>query len=208
MNHFVDVIESREQLRAVLNEPSELVTRKTIKHLDKYCGVFILRSPFVLLATADAFGSTDVSPKGDPIGFVKVLDDKTLAIPDRPGNQRADSLENIIQNPKVGLIFMIPGKTETLRVSGTAKIVRDQSLRDSMSVSGCSPVLAIVVSVEEAFIHCSKCIIRFKLWEQGNWPDLAGLKRLAETVVNAGKLDISESEMHEIVVNDERERLY
>ncbi len=208
MNHFVDVIESREQLRAVLNEPSELVTLKTIKHLDKYCGVFILRSPFVLLATADAFKSTDVSPKGDPIGFVKVLDDKTLAIPDRPGNQRADSLENIIQNPKVGLIFMIPGKTETLRVSGTAKIVRDQSLRDPMSVSGCSPVLAIVVSVEEAFIHCSKCIIRFKLWEQRSWPDLAGLKRLAETVVNAGKLDISESEMHEIVVNDERERLY
>ena len=208
MDHFTDVIETREQLRSVFKEPSELVIRKTLQHLDKYCGVFISRSPFVLLATADACGNTDVSPKGDPASFVKVLDEKTLAIPDRPGNHRADSLENIIQNPKVGLIFLIPGKTETLRVSGTAKIVRDQSLRNSMSMKGRSPELAIVVSVEEAFFHCSKCMIRSKLWEPEHWPDLTGLPRLAETMVNAGKLEISESEMHEIVVNDERERLY
>ena len=208
MDHFNDVIETREQLRAVLKEPSELVTRKTLKHLDKYCGVFISRSPFVLLATADASGNADVSPKGDPIGFVKVLNEKTLVIPDRLGNHRADSLENIIQNRKVGLIFLIPGKTETLRVSGTAKIVRDQSLRDSMAIKGRSPELAIVISVEEAFFHCSKCMIRSKLWAHESWPDLAGLPRLAETMVNAGSLDMSEDEMHEIVVNDERERLY
>ncbi|MFT5573090.1 MAG: putative pyridoxine 5'-phosphate oxidase superfamily flavin-nucleotide-binding protein [Cryomorphaceae bacterium] len=103
---------------------------------------------------------------------------------------------------------MIPGKTETLRVSGTAKIVRDQGLRDSMSMKGRSTEIAIVVSVEEAFFHCSKCMIRSKLWKPESWPDLDGLPRLAETMVNAGKLDISESEMHEIIVNDERERLY
>jgi len=205
---FDHVIETREQLRAVLKEPSELVTRKSLAQLDKYCGVFIAKSPFVLLATADSHGNTDISPKGDPVGFVKVLNDKTLVVPDRPGNHRADSLENIIQNPNVGLIFLIPGKTETLRVSGTAQIVRDQDLRDSMAMRGRSPELAIVVTVEEAFFHCSKCMIRSKLWEHEQWPSLEGLPRLAETMVNAGKLDLTEEQMHEIVLNDERERLY
>ena len=170
--------------------------------------MFIGRSPFALLATADAAGNTDISPKGDPAGFVKVLDDKTLVIPDRPGNHRADSLENILQNPKVGLIFMIPGKTETLRVSGTATIVKDQALLDSMAVQGRSPALAIAVHVEEAFFHCSKCMIRSGLWKTEQWPDLEGLPRLAETMVEAGKLPLSEEEMHDIVLNDERERLY
>jgi len=205
---FNNIIETREQLRAVLKEPSELVTKKVLAKLDKYCGVFIATSPFVLLATADSHGNTDISPKGDPVGFVKVLNDKTLAIPDRPGNNRADSLENIIENPKVGLIFLIPGKTETLRISGTAQIVRDQALRDSMAIRGRSPELAIVVTVEEAFFHCSKCMIRSKLWEHKKWPSLEGLPRLAETMVDAGKLDLTEEEMHEIVLNDERERLY
>jgi PPOX class probable FMN-dependent enzyme len=208
MNQFTDVIETREQLRKVLKEPSEHVTRKVLKYLDKHCGSFIAKSPFVLLASADASGNVDVSPKGDPIGFVKVLDKYTLAIPDRPGNNRVDSLENIIQNNKVGLIFLIPGKKETLRVSGTAIIVRDKNLRDSLSVKGRSPKIAIVVKVEEAFFHCSKCMIRSKLWEHDDWPDLSGLPRLAETMVNAGNLEISEKEMHEIVKQDERDELY
>jgi len=208
MRKFNDIIESRVQLRSILKTPSELVTRKTLKYLDKHCGVFINRSPFMLLATADANGNTDISPKGDPIGFVKIIDNQTLAIPDRPGNHRADSMENILQNPNVGLIFLIPGKTETLRVSGTAIIVRDIDLRDSMTVNGRSPDLAIVVAVKEAFFHCSKCMIRSRLWKPEHWPDLKGLPRLAETMVDAGKLELSESEMHKIVLNDERERLY
>lgn len=208
MRKFNNTIRTRDQLRSVLKEPSELVTRKTLNYLDKHCGVFIGRSPFILLATADANGNTDISPKGDPIGFVKVIDKQTLAIPDRPGNHRADSMENIIQNPNVGLIFMIPGKTETLRVSGTASIVGDTALRDSMSVNGRSPELVIVVDVNEAFFHCSKCMIRSKLWKSEHWPDLAGLPRLAETMVDAGELELSESEMHKIVLNDEHERLY
>jgi PPOX class probable FMN-dependent enzyme len=208
MAKFQDLIETREQLRAVMKEPSELVTRKVLSHLDQHCGVFIKRAPFMLLASSDSVGDVDVSPKGDPEGFVKIIDDRTLAIPDRLGNNRADSIKNILQNPKVGLIFIIPGKAETLRISGTASIVRDQSLRDSMAVSGRTPAIAIVVDVEEVFFHCSKCMIRSKLWQPEHWPSLSGLPRLAQTMVDAGKLELSENEMHEIVVNDEQERLY
>jgi hypothetical protein len=191
-----------------MGEPSDKVTRKSLSALDKHCGVFIGRAPFMLIASADSNGNTDVSPKGDPIGFVKILDDKTLAIPDRLGNKRADTIENILTNPNVGLIFLIPGKTETLRVSGKAQVVRDKALLDSMAVKGKSPDFAIIVTVEEAFFHCSKCMIRSKLWQSEHWPDLDGLPRLAQTMVDGGKLELTESEMHEIVVNDERERLY
>jgi PPOX class probable FMN-dependent enzyme len=191
-----------------MGEPSDKVTRKSLSALDKHCGVFIGRAPFMLIASADSNGKTDVSPKGDPIGFVKILDDKTLAIPDRLGNKRADTIENVLQNPSVGLIFLIPGKTETLRVSGKAQVVRDEALRDSMAVKGKSPDFVIIVTVEEAFFHCSKCMIRSKLWQTEHWPDLQGLPRLAQTMVDGGKLELAEGEMHEIVVNDERERLY
>ena len=208
MAHFNDVIETREQFRSIMGEPSDKVTRKSLSALDKHCGVFIGRAPFMLIASSDAQGNTDVSPKGDPVGFVKIIDKTTLAIPDRLGNRRADTIENILQNPNVGLIFLIPGKTETLRVSGTAQVVRDRDLCDSMAVKDKSPDFAIVVSVKEAFFHCSKCMIRSKLWQTDHWPNLDGLPRLAETMVDAGKLELSESEMHEIVVNDELARLY
>lgn len=205
---FEDVITTREEFRAIMAAPSDLVTRKTLDYLDRHCGIFIGRAPFMILATADAEGNADVSPKGDPSGFVRILDKRTLAIPDRLGNRRADSIENILQNPKVGLIFLIPGKTETLRISGQARIVRDQALRDSLAVKGRSPDFAIVVDVEEVFFHCSKCMIRSRLWEPEDWPDLDGLPRLAETMVDAGKLEISEDDMHQIVKNDEETRLY
>ncbi len=205
---FQDVITTRDEFRKVMGEPSELVTRKTLSHLDGHCGAFINRCPFIILSTADARGRMDVSPKGDPFGFVKIVDNKTLAIPERLGNRRADSFENILENPRIGIIFLIPGKTETLRVSGSAKIVRDTALRESMAINNKVPDFAIVVSVEEAFFHCSKCMIRSKLWQSDHWPDLDGLPRLAETMVDAGKLDLTPVQMHEIVLNDERKRLY
>ncbi len=208
MARFNDVIETREQFRRIMGEANDSVIRKSLSALDKHCGVFIGRAPFMLIASADADGNADVSPKGDPVGFVKILDEKTLAIPDRLGNKRSDTIENILQNPNVGLIFLIPGKTETLRVSGKALVVRDEALRDSMAVKGKSPDFVIVVTVEEAFFHCSKCMIRSKLWQTEHWPDLDGLPRLAQTMVDAGALELTESEMHKIVVNDERERLY
>jgi len=208
MARYKDVIETTEQFRSIMGEPIDLVTRKTLAHLDRHCGVFIGRSPFVLLASSDAYGNFDVSPKGDPEGFVKIIDKHTLAIPDRPGNRRADSIENILQNPKVGLIFLVPGKTETLRISGNAKIVRDTDLRTSMAVRDRNPEFVIVVEVVEAFFHCSKCMIRSKLWQPDHWPSLEGLPRLAETMVDAGKLELSESALHTLVMNDEVERLY
>ncbi|PHQ67644.1 MAG: pyridoxamine 5'-phosphate oxidase [Robiginitomaculum sp.] len=208
MAKFNDVITNREHFRDIMGEASELVTRKTLSELDNHCGVFINRAPFVLISSADGQGNADISPKGDPEGFVKIIDSKTLAIPDRLGNRRADTIENIFENPNVSLIFLIPGKSETLRVSGTAQIVRDEALRKSMEVKGKSPDFAIVVTVEEAFFHCSKCMIRSKLWQVDHWPSLDGLPRLAQTMVDAGKLELSESQMHDIVVNDEQERLY
>lgn len=208
MAQFKDVIESRDQLREVMGEPLDVAVGKTLSALDKHCSGFIGRSPFVLISSADSNGNLDTSPKGDPAGFVKVVDEHTLAIPDRPGNRRADSIENILQNPNIGLIFLIPGKTETLRVSGTAQIVRDQELRDSMAIKGRSPDFAIVVHVKEAFFHCSKCMIRSKLWKSEDWPGLEGLPRLADTMVDALNLDVSADVVHELVLDDEKERLY
>lgn len=172
MVRYNNLITTREQLRSVLNEPSELVTRRCLTRLDKHCGLFISRSPFMLLASADANGNMDVSPQGDPPGFVKVLDKHMLAIPDRPGNNRADLMENILQNPRVGMIFIIPGKTETLRISGIASIVRDPDLLASMAIRGQAPKLAIGIDVHEAFFHCSKCMIRSKLWQPQDRPSL------------------------------------
>ncbi len=208
MAQFKEIITTRKQLRSILSEPGNAVTSKTISKLDKHCGVFIQRSPFMLLSTANDKGEMDISPKGDPAGFVKIIDKQTLAIPDRLGNHRADSMGNILQNPKVGLIFLIPGKSETLRVSGEAIIVNDPALAQSMAVNNKSPELVIVVDVKEAFFHCSKCMIRSKLWQQDSWPDLAGLPRLARTMVDAGKLELTEDEMHRYVVEDEKDRLY
>ncbi|HUB13160.1 MAG TPA: pyridoxamine 5'-phosphate oxidase family protein [Acetobacteraceae bacterium] len=205
---FNDVITSVAELEAVLGVPNERVARKAIDRLDAYCRRFIARCPFVLVASADASGTIDVSPKGDPPGFVLVLDDKTLAIPERPGNRRADTFRNLLQNPRVGVIFLIPGKRETLRVSGQAQVVRDPDLREAMAIGGRVPDLALVVSVQEAFFHCSKCMIRSHLWEPDAWPTLDGLPSLAEAVVAHAKLSNSVAEIQGFVDTDERTRLY
>lgn len=176
---FDSTINSENELREILGYPSEIVTRKTIDHIDAHCRGFIEKSPFITIATSDMYGNFDVSPKGDPAGFVKILSDKLLAIPDRPGNRKADTLRNIIQNPNLGLIFLIPGIKETLRVNGEAKIVTDQKVLELLSCEGKVPSLAIIVSVKEAFMHCAKCIIRSKLWmdteniQQSSLPSLA-----------------------------------
>jgi PPOX class probable FMN-dependent enzyme len=205
---FKDIITDPAQFRELIGEPPPPCVAKTITRLDGHCKAFIAKSPFVLIASSNARGEMDISPKGDAPGFVRVLDDQTLAIPDRPGNRRADTFTNVLQNSKVGLIFLIPGKTETLRISGTAAIVRDVELRESMAARGKVPDFALGVEVEEAFFHCSKCIIRSSLWTPQAWPALDGLPNLARTMIDAAALPMPVEALEEIIKQDEVERLY
>ncbi|HET9024650.1 MAG TPA: pyridoxamine 5'-phosphate oxidase family protein [Burkholderiaceae bacterium] len=207
-DRFSEIVSSEAQFRAVIGHPIDLVVRKHIHALDRFCRVFIERSPFLLLASADGEGRMDVSPKGDPAGFVQVLDEHTLVIPDRPGNRRADTFCNLLANPNVALIFLVPGKQETLRVSGRACIVRDAWIRERMAVQGKVPEFAIVVKVEEAFFHCAKCVVRSKLWDPLAWPGTAGLPTLAEASLAHAKLDCSVHEVQAVIDEGLRNRLY
>jgi PPOX class probable FMN-dependent enzyme len=207
---FAETVTTLEELREVIAPPSDLVTSKEVSELDEHCRNFIARSPFILIASTDGEGSIDISPKGYPAGFVRVLDDRTLAIPDRPGNHRADTFVNVIRHPFVGLIFLIPGTKNTLRVRGRATIVRDLELRETMAVNSRLPELALVVDVTTAYFHCAKCIIRSRLWsDEQSTSAIGGDDRLlAEAMVKHGELAISVDEMQEIILNDEAERLY
>jgi PPOX class probable FMN-dependent enzyme len=207
---FTEPITSRDALREVLAPPGEVVANKEVTILDDYCRDFIARSPFILIASSDGAGSIDVSPKGDPAGFVQVLDDTTLAIPDRLGNHRADTFENVLEHPYVGLIFLIPGTKNTLRVRGKATIVRDVAIREPMAINGRLPELALVVEITAAFFHCAKCIIRSKLWSADQVEATSGTddRLLAETMVKHGDLPFDVDRMQQIISDDEAERLY
>jgi PPOX class probable FMN-dependent enzyme len=180
MSGFGEPVTTEAELRALIGEPSALALAKEHATLDVHCREFIARSPFLLLATSGATGQCDVSPKGDAPGFVLVLDERRLLIPDRPGNKRLDGMRNLLANPHVGLIFLIPGVEETLRVNGRAWIVRDTDLLARCEARGKMPTLGIGVEVEEAFIHCAKAFKRSGLWEPARWPVLDGLASPAE----------------------------
>lgn len=205
---FEKVITTEEELREVMGHPNEIVTRKTINYIDQHCKSFIEKSPFITIATSDLHGNFDVSPKGDPAGFVKILSDKLLAIPDRPGNRKADTLSNIIQNPNIGLIFLIPGIKETLRVNGKAKIVRDEKILELLSCQGKTPSFAIIVQVKEAFMHCAKCMIRSNLWGTIDDTQERPVPSLGKVLVDHGKLEISYEELDDRIKNDEKTKLY
>ena len=205
---FEKTITTEKELRDIMGYPTEIVTRKTIKHIDEHCKSFIENSPFIAIATSDASGNLDVSPKGDPTGFVKILSDKVLAIPDRPGNRKADTLSNIIQNPNIGLIFFIPGIRETLRVNGAAQIVTDSRVLELLSCQGKAPSIAIIVTVKEAFMHCAKCIIRSNLWTKVDDQQERTIPSLGRVLVDHGKLDITYQELDDMIKDDERTNLY
>ena len=176
---FNDVITDLAELRALVGEPSELAKKKQLDRLDDHCREYIAHAPFLLMGTADAAGHCDVSPKGDAPGFVHVLDDRHLVIPDRPGNKRLDGMRNILENPHIGLLFLVPRYDETLRVNGRASIIRDADLLARMDVGGKRPRLAIGVEVEEVFMHCAKAFRRSGLWEPGKWPDISAMATAA-----------------------------
>jgi uncharacterized protein len=177
-NRFDDIITSEADLRKIVGPANRWFTSKVLHRLDRRCQDFIAASPFVVIGSSDTLGMIDLSPKGDRAGFVRCLDDATLAIPDRQGNRRVDTFRNVLQNPGVGLIFFVPGQRETLRVGGRAIVVRDREIRSAMTERGRMPELAMVVEVERAFFHCGKCIARSKLWnyeleghQTGQWSD-------------------------------------
>jgi len=206
---FKNVVRSELELRSLMGDPvAPPVVEKTLPSLDRHCLAFIGRSPFVLIASTDSKGRMDISPKGDAPGFVQVLDEKTLVIPDRPGNQRFDTFNNLFQTPRVGVIFLIPGKRETLRIGGTAEIVRDEELLENLSANGKVPALAIGVHVDEAFFHCSKCMIRSHLWQPEQWPPLDGLPTLAETMKDAASIPAPIEAIEGLIKDDEVNRLY
>jgi PPOX class probable FMN-dependent enzyme len=166
-----DPVTSEDELVSLLGAPTELAQRKLLGRLDEHCRDFIARSPFFMLATADADGRCDASPRGGPPGFVRVLDDRRLVWADYRGNRLADSSRNMLANPQVGLVFLLPGMGETLRVNGRATLTRDPDLLGSLPTGGRIPDLAVGVEVSAAYLHCAKAFRRSGLWDPATWPD-------------------------------------
>lgn len=166
-------ITSEDELRALLGTPIPRVAHKERPALHPMDRQWLAASPFCLVATSAADGSCDVSPKGDPPGFALVLDDTTVALPERAGNRRADGFRNVLTNPHVGLVFFVPGRGDTLRINGRARLVADADFFPAMEVQGTRPLLAMVVDVEEVFYHCSKAFLRSRLWDSTTWDPTA-----------------------------------
>ena len=182
MNPFNDVVTNEQELREMLGEPAPRSLLKERASLDTHFRAFIAHSPFLLLATAGADGTCDVSPKGDAPGFVLELDDRRLVIPERPGNKRFDGMKNLLVNPHIGLIFLVPGREETLRINGRAWITKDPDLLAQCVAQGKTPQLAIGVEVEQCFLHCVKAFRRSRLWAHTEWPSPDALASMAQVL--------------------------
>jgi PPOX class probable FMN-dependent enzyme len=176
----MDYVSTREELRAHYKPTHDAAIRKEMRVLDAHSRNFIAKSPFVLIGSSDGNGNADVTPKGDKPGFVAVLDDITLAIPDRPGNNRLDTLENILVNPAVGLLFLIPGMNETLRINGEARITLDGAMRERLAVEGKIPQSVIVVKAKAVYMHCAKAFMRSGLWAPETWRPRSEMPTLGE----------------------------
>ncbi|MCC7049488.1 MAG: pyridoxamine 5'-phosphate oxidase family protein [Alphaproteobacteria bacterium] len=196
-------------LRALYDAPSELARLKQLDRLDKHCRNFIAHSPFLVIGTTRPGHGTDCSPRGDAPGFVQVIDDRTLVIPDRPGNNRLDTMSNLTHAPEVGLIFLIPGVDETLRVNGRASLTRDPAVLAKAAVNGKAPKLAIQVEVREAFLHCGKALKRSRLWSQDYKVDAKTFPSLGRMIVEQVKPQgITVEEADRRVEDGYKNRLY
>jgi PPOX class probable FMN-dependent enzyme len=182
MTAFNDVVTNEQELREMLGEATPRSVLKERSSLDEHFRAFLARSPFLLMATSGVDGTCDVSPKGDAPGFVLVLDDRRIVIPDRPGNKRFDGMKNLLANPHVGLIFFVPGRDETLRINGRAWITRDPDLLARCVAQGKTPQLAIGVEIEQCFLHCAKAFLRSKLWRHTEWPAPDALASMAQVL--------------------------
>jgi len=191
----MDFITSREGLRAHYKQPGDGAVRKELPTLDAHARRFLERSPFVLIGSSDGNGNGDVTPKGDRPGFVAILDDRTLAIPDRPGNNRLDTLENIVDNPAVGLLFLIPGMNETLRVNGIGRITADEGLCKRLAVDGKPAISVLVVEIRACYMHCAKAFMRSSLWKPESWPARSEMPTLGEMLRDQLALPIAATEI-------------
>ena len=192
------VVSNQAELRTVYAQPRPRAAQKVLDHLDVHCRNFIEMSPFCVLSTTGSNGRADASPRGDPPGFVKVLDDRTLLIPDRPGNNQIDSMQNIINHPVVGLLFFVPGMNETLRVCGSAEIISDTELLAPLSVGGRTPLSGLKITIKDAFLHCGRALIRSRLWdadaqvERSRFPTYGRV--LADQIAGANAAEIDAGE--------------
>lgn len=206
---FPNTIKTVEELLEITGKPSELVSNKVISYLDEHCRGFIAKSPFLTISTADESGFCDVSPRGDNAGFVHMMNERQLIIPERPGNKRMDSMRNILSNPNIGLLFLIPGLGETLRINGKASVVRDEELLEKVAVNGKRPLLGIGVDVEECFIHCAKAFRRSELWNPETWMNKDELPKRAKILAAHAKLpNVDEEAVGKLLEKSYREKLY
>lgn len=201
------IIDDASELRTHIGPISLIVERKLLKQLDGFSRHFIALSPFLIVATADAEGRPDASPRGDAPGFVRILDDNTLLIPDRRGNNRIDTFSNLLSSPGIGLVFMVPGISETLRINGTAKVTRDAALLEPSTVQGRRPVTGLLVTIEEVYFHCGKALIRSKLWDPQSQVERHAFPSLGRIVAEQTKaIDVAEAEAN--LEEAYRSRLY
>ncbi|MSO75203.1 MAG: pyridoxamine 5'-phosphate oxidase family protein [Alphaproteobacteria bacterium] len=183
-NGSARVVENESTLRDIMGPKMDIAIHKSRPKLDAHCKEFISRSPFLCIGTASSQGKADVSPRGDPVGFVQIVDDNHLFIPDRPGNNRLDTMTNITENPNVGLLFMIPGFNDTLRINGKARIVQDDGLADKAKIRGKAPKVGIMIEVQEAFLHCAKAFTRSSLWDPAKYQKREEMPSLAHMILD------------------------
>jgi len=179
----LNFITSEDELRGMHHAPMSRATDKVLDHVDKHCRSVIERSPFCVIATTGPDGA-DVSPRGDPPGFVRVLNSRTLLLPDRVGNNRLDAMSNLLIYPNIGLLFLVPGMGETLRINGTARITDDPRVLEDSAVQGRPPKIGLIVSIVEAFLHCPKALIRSKLWDASSHIDRSELPSYAAMLLD------------------------
>ncbi len=201
-------LQSTSDLRDIAPLPSHWVDNKVIDHIDDLSRRFIAASSLVIMSSIRSDGIPDMTPRGDPPGFVRVINSGLLAIPDRPGNRRMDTFENVFENPNVGLIFIVPGHRNTLRVSGKAALVQDTELGQELAVKGRPPELVLLMRVERVLCHCPKAFIRGKVWQQDDWPDTSNVPTLAEMLVAHGNMPETLEEVEAGTKEDRETRLY
>jgi PPOX class probable FMN-dependent enzyme len=194
-----------DALRAIIGQPNSAAANKVKDRLSEAQQDWLAHSPLGFIATTDADGRVDVSPKGDPPGFVHVIDDTTIAIPERPGNKRVDGYVNVLQRPQVGTVFLIPGRGDTLRINGTARIMADAPYFDEMTVDGKRPILALEIDVDEVFFHCAKAFLRSDAWKPETWDPTAvpSVARLAKAI----KPDMSDEQLDEYYAEDNMRKI-